>query len=143
MCLSYAGVCVLIILLNLSAVPGLLGDIVTQAFTPAAAYGGFLGVFIQGVRRAAFSNEAGIGSAAVAHSAVRTHHPVTEGFVALLEPFIDTIIVCSITALVITCTVYDPANPVGTASGVELTSSAFASVIPWFPYVRRARLFLP
>jgi len=88
---------------------------------------------ILGFRRAAFSNEAGIGSSSVAHSAVRTSEPVTEGFVALLEPFIDTIIVCSITALVITLTVYDPDISFEAIGGVELTSAAFASVIPWFP----------
>jgi len=114
-------------------VPRALGQIVTGAFTPHGAAGGMLGVLILGFRRAAFSNEAGIGSSAVAHSAVRTNEPVTEGFVALLEPFIDTIIVCSVTALVITLTVYDPEAPFDGMSGVELTSSAFASVIPWFP----------
>lgn len=92
-----------------------------------------LGVLILGFRRAAFSNEAGIGSSSVAHSAVRTSEPVTEGFVAPLEPFIDTIIVCSITALVITLTVYDPDISFEAIGGVELTSAAFASVIPWFP----------
>jgi AGCS family alanine or glycine:cation symporter len=95
-----------------------------------------IAVLILGFRRAAFSNEAGIGSSAIAHSAVKTEEPLTQGFVAMLEPFIDTVIICTITALVIIITVYDPVmlND-GAISGVELTSSAFASVWPWFPYV--------
>ena len=98
--------------------------------------GGMLAVLVLGFRRAAFSNEAGIGSSAIVHAAVKTREPVTQGFVAMLEPFIDTVVICTITALVIVLTVYDPAmlND-GTASGVELTSSAFASVLPWFPCV--------
>jgi AGCS family alanine or glycine:cation symporter len=113
--------------------PTAIGWIVRGAFTSEGASGGALGALILGFRRAAFSNEAGIGSAAIAHSAVRTREPVTEGYVALLEPFIDTVVVCSITALVITLTVYTPGGPPPDASGVALTSSAFATVIPWFP----------
>jgi AGCS family alanine or glycine:cation symporter len=91
---------------------------------------------ILGFRRAAFSNEAGIGSSAIAHAAVRTDEPVTQGFVAMLEPFIDTVVICTLTALVIILTVYDPVMlNNGTISGVELTSSAFESVLPWFPVV--------
>ena len=95
-----------------------------------------IAVLILGFRRAAFSNEAGIGSSAIAHAAVRTEEPLTQGFVAMLEPFIDTVVICTITSLVIILTVYDPAmlND-GSISGVELTSSAFASVFPWFPTV--------
>ena len=122
-----------VILMNIGELPRALASIVTTAFSPEGVTGGALGVLILGFRRAAFSNEAGIGSSSIAHSAVRTGEPVTEGFVALLEPFIDTIIVCTITALVITLTVYDPANPFEGMSGVELTSRAFATEIPWFP----------
>jgi AGCS family alanine or glycine:cation symporter len=122
-----------VIAVNATELPRALGQIISGAFTPQGATGGMLGVLILGFRRAAFSNEAGIGSSSVAHAAVRTNEPVTEGFVALLEPFIDTIIVCSITALVITLTVYDPNVPFEGLSGVELTSAAFASAIPWFP----------
>ena len=98
--------------------------------------GGVIGILILGFRRAAFSNEAGIGSSAIAHAAAKTEEPLTQGFVAMLEPFIDTVVICTITALVIILTVYDPVmlND-GSISGVELTSSAFASVFPWFPYV--------
>ena len=113
-----------------------LHAIVTNAFSPEGVTGGMIGVLILGFRRAAFSNEAGIGSAAIAHSAVKTKDPVTEGFVAMLEPFIDTVVICTITALVIIVTVYEPGlTNAGGMSGVELTSSAFESVIPWFPYV--------
>ncbi|NNJ64209.1 MAG: alanine glycine permease, partial [Xanthomonadales bacterium] len=101
---------------------------------PEGVSGGFIGVLIQGFRRAAFSNEAGIGSAAIAHSAVRTSRPVTEGFVALYEPFVDTVIVCTITALVIIITgTWDPSVDPG--EGVALTSAAFESTISWFPWI--------
>ena len=88
---------------------------------------------IQGFRRAAFSNEAGIGSASIAHSAARTEEPVREGVVALLEPFIDTIVVCTMTGLVVVVTgaYTDPAA----GTGIQMTSFAFASVLPWFPVV--------
>ncbi len=136
MALLYVSTAFIVIGANAAALPGAVVTIVTEAFSPGGVTGGMIAVLILGFRRAAFSNEAGIGSAAIAHSAVRTKEPVTQGFVAMLEPFIDTVVICTITALVITLTVYDPAllND-GTINGVELTSSAFASVIPWFPYV--------
>ncbi len=114
-----------IILLNASEVPGAVAEIFRQAFSPDAAYGGFIGVLIQGVRRAAFSNEAGVGSAAIAHSAAKTKEPIREGLVALLEPFIDTIVVCFMTGSVIVVTgVYaDPAT--AGLDGVLLTGAAF------------------
>ena len=136
MALLYVSTALVVIGANAAALPGALVTIVREAFSPEGVTGGMFAVLILGFRRAAFSNEAGIGSAAIAHSAVRTKEPLTQGFVAMLEPFIDTVVICTITALVITLTVYDPAllND-GVISGVELTSSAFASVIPWFPYV--------
>ena len=135
MALLYLGTALVVIGANYADIPGALGAIVTQAFTPEGATGGFFAVLILGFRRAAFSNEAGIGSSSIAHAAVKTGEPLTQGFVAMLEPFIDTVVICTVTALVITVTVYDPALLTdGTMSGVELTSSAFASVIPWFPY---------
>ncbi len=133
MALTYITSGLFVIAANAPGIPRAIELIVVGAFTPEGTIGGMLGVLILGFRRAAFSNEAGIGSSSVAHSAVRTNEPVTEGFVALLEPFIDTIVVCSITALVITLTVYDPNVPIEGISGVELTSKAFATVIPWFP----------
>ncbi|MCR9095470.1 MAG: alanine:cation symporter family protein [bacterium] len=127
---------------NVDRVPDALVRIVTEAFSPAGAVGGVLGVVVLGFRRAAFSNEAGIGSSSIAHSAVKTSEPLTQGFVAMLEPFIDTVIVCSITALVIT-TGLDPAVlGTGAVSGVELTSRAFASVVSWFPPVLSVVVFL-
>ena len=111
--------------------------------------GGFVGALIQGFRRAAFSNEAGVGSSAIAHAAVRTKEPITEGVVALMEPFIDTVVVCTMTALVIVISgvlTIDPATgqyaiaagqiiTPGGITGVELTSVAFAQGLSWFPYV--------
>lgn len=124
----------IIIGVNFSAIPSAFGAIFDGAFSPEGIAGGFIGVLIQGFRRAAFSNEAGIGSAAIAHAAVRTNRPVTEGFVALYEPFVDTVIVCTITALVIVIT--GTWNPdIAQDQGVALTSQAFESAIPWFPYV--------
>ena len=136
MALLYVTTALVVIGANISAVPAALASIVTNAFSPEGVTGGMIAVLILGFRRAAFSNEAGIGSSAIAHAAVKTDEPVTQGFVAMLEPFIDTVIICTITSLVIILTVYDPSmlND-GTISGVELTSSAFASVIPWFPTV--------
>jgi len=109
------------------------------AFSPSALKGGIIGVLIVGFQRAAFSNEAGVGSAAIAHSAAKTNHPPSEGFVALLEPFIDTVVVCTLTALVLIFTGMHEVEGVG---GVELTSSAFGSVISWFPYVLATAVFL-
>ena len=101
MAIIYCVAALIIIVLNLSSVPWAIKEIVGGAFTPAAGLGGFLGVLIQGFQRAAFSNEAGAGSAAIAHSAVKTKYPASEGIVALLEPFIDTVVICTMTALVI------------------------------------------
>lgn len=134
MAVVYVAAGLVIIFLNLQAVPAAFGAIINGAFDPQGIAGGVVGVLFQGFKRAAFSNEAGIGSAAIAHSAVRTNHPVTEGFVALYEPFVDTVVVCTITALVIVITgTWDP--NVDPSQGVALTSQAFESAIPWFPWV--------
>lgn len=118
---------------NFAEIPSAFGKIFGGAFTGAGIAGGMVGVLIQGFRRAAFSNEAGIGSASIAHSAVKTSNPVSEGLVALLEPFIDTVLVCTMTALVIVVTgMYDAP---GAGDGIAMTSDAFASVISWFPYM--------
>ena len=133
MCVIYLIAALSILFGSYDQIPAAFGAIFSGAFTPEAGFGGIIGVLIQGMRRATFSNEAGIGSAAIAHSAVKTDEPVTEGLVALLEPFIDTIVICTMTALVIIITgVYDVPNP---ESGVVLTSTAFASVFSWFPIV--------
>jgi AGCS family alanine or glycine:cation symporter len=101
MALMYILACLYIIITNFSFVDDAFGMIFSQAFNPQAGLGGLLGVLITGFRRAAFSNEAGAGSASIAHAAVKTKYPASEGLVALLEPFIDTVVICTMTALVI------------------------------------------
>ena len=134
MAVVYVTAGMVIILANITAVPAAFGAIISGAFSPEGVAGGVIGVLFQGFKRAAFSNEAGIGSAAIAHSAVQTNRPVTEGIVALYEPFVDTVVVCTITALVIIITgTWDPS--VDPAAGVQLTSDAFESAIGWFPWV--------
>lgn len=119
----------------------MIGDAFMQifngAFSPEGVMGGAVGVLVQGFRRAAFSNEAGIGSASIAHSAVKTKYAASEGMVALLEPFIDTVVVCTMTALVliITGNVVAENASLNDAQAILLTSGAFESVISWFPYV--------
>jgi alanine or glycine:cation symporter, AGCS family len=128
-----------VIFANLGQVPGAFESIVTGAFSPEGVTGGFIGALIQGMRRATFSNEAGIGSAAIAHSAVKTREPVTEGYVALLEPFIDTVVICTMTALVI---IISGVALDGDAEGVALTSGAYETVLPWFPNVLAVAVIL-
>ena len=116
-------------------IPDAIIRIISEAFAPSAVTGGALGALIIGFQRAAFSNEAGLGSAPIAHSAVKSNIPVTQGLVSLLEPFIDTIIICTVTALVIVVSgAYDEQSISG-ATGIALTSVAFEKTIPWFPYV--------
>ena len=134
MAVIYVVTGLIIILMHFSKIPAAFGAIFAGAFTPEGVSGGVIGVLFQGFKRAAFSNEAGVGSAAIAHSAVQTKRPITEGFVALYEPFVDTIVVCTITALVIIITgTWDPS--VDPSAGVQLTSDAFGSTISWFPWV--------
>jgi len=141
MCGIYVAASLAVILMNVGEVPAAIGKIISGAMSPAAGLGGFIGVLVTGFKRAAFSNEAGIGSAAIAHSAAKTPYAVREGIVALLEPFIDTVVVCTMTALVIVVTgAYDSGNPefaqyIADKNGAGLTSVAFAQSIPWFPYV--------
>lgn len=140
MAVIYLGAAAVVILMNLSAVPTAFGLIIDGAFTGAGVVGGVIGVMIQGFKRATFSNEAGVGSAAIAHSAVRTKEPMTEGLVSLLEPFIDTVIICTMTALVIVITgLYTNPENLG---GVALTSAAFESAMPWFKYVLAVAVIL-
>ena len=137
MCGLYMLAGLVIIAVNAQRVPEALAQIVRGAWQPSALYGGFLGVLVTGMKRAAFSNEAGIGSASIAHAAARTDEPVREGLVALLEPFIDTVVVCTLTGVVIVVTgVYDDAEFAGVNPaelGARLTSASFATVAPWFP----------
>ena len=140
--------------MNIEHIGSAVSQIISGAFTPQAGLGGLFGVLLVGFQRAAFSNEAGAGSAAIAHSAVKTKYPASEGIVALLEPFIDTVVICTMTALVIVIfningEVFDYSNKVSGAvalkspvaggptelGGVDLTSAAFESQISWFPKI--------
>jgi alanine or glycine:cation symporter, AGCS family len=133
MAILYISMCMFIIFLNISHIGEALNVIWAGAFNPDAAKGGIVGVMIMGFRRAVFSNEAGIGSAAIAHSTVKTKQPITEGYVALLEPFIDTVVICTMTALTLIFTgVYSNQNHL---EGAQLTSAAFSTVGAWGPYV--------
>ena len=127
---------VIVLVANFNHIGAAFGEIFTGAFTGAGVAGGFIGALIQGLKRATFSNEAGVGSAAIAHSAVKTNEPATEGLVALLEPFIDTVIICTMTALVITISGVNTAANLQTQAitGVELTRAAFMETAPIFQY---------
>lgn len=142
--------CFIVIGYNYRYIDDAFSLIITQAFSPSAGLGGFTGVLLTGFRRACFSNEAGIGSSPIAHSAVKTRYPASEGLVALLEPFIDTVIVCTLTALTIIffnssgAFTYGEQDAFGNViisstgaavGGVELTSLAFDNVIPNFSIV--------
>lgn len=131
--LLYVVMALLVIGLNYEKLPAALAAIWVGAFNPHGVAGGMIGVMIIGFRRAVFSNEAGLGSAAIAHSTAQTKEPVSEGFVALLEPFIDTVVICTMTALVIITTVYDPTLANNGIEGIELTTRAFASTLGWSP----------
>tara|TARA_B100000925_G_scaffold291822_1_gene281684 strand:+ start:5092 stop:6609 length:1518 start_codon:yes stop_codon:yes gene_type:complete len=133
MCLFYVGSCLAIILGNLSQVPALIGSIFTEAFSPSAIYsGGLIGVIIQGVKRASFSNESGLGSAAIAHAAAKTKEPIREGIVAMIGPFIDTIVVCTMTSLAILITGAHLDKSVA-GKGAQITSLAFSSLGEYMP----------
>jgi AGCS family alanine or glycine:cation symporter len=147
MAIIYLLACITILLMHYDKIGGAIAQIIEGAFAPTAAVGGLAGVIVQGFRRAAFSNEAGAGSASIAHSAVKTNYAASEGLVALLEPFIDTVVICTMTALVIVIfnstgqfeygNVVNGAVTIGDQSfgGVDLTSRAFADSISWFPTV--------
>lgn len=135
----YVGISLWILGVNYHQIDDAIVAIWNGAFSPEGMQGGIIGVLIAGFRRATFSNEAGVGSAAIAHSAVRTEEPITEGLVALWEPFIDTVVICTMTALVIVITGF--ARDPGALSGVELTSQAYASVFSWFPYLLSVAVF--
>ena len=131
----------IIIFMNFSEIGNVFKLIFNGAFAPNAALGGVIGVLIQGFRRAAFSNEAGVGSASIAHSAAKTSEPVSEGIVSLLEQFIDTVVICTMTALVIIITGHHELSG-SFDGGASLTSAAFGSVISWFPYLLVVAIFL-
>lgn len=143
MALLYVSACLLVIVGNITNVPWAIGEIVSGAFAPEGVAGGAIGVLIIGFQRAAFSNEAGVGSAPTAHAAVKTKHPVSEGFVALFEPFIDTVVICTMTALTIVIADTQFWNDAQTTvqgggdapDGVVVTSRAFETFLPQFPVI--------
>ena len=131
----YIAMSLIVIFTNTDQVGPAFSAIFNGAFSAEGVAGGFIGALIQGLKRATFSNEAGVGSAAIAHSAVKTKEPVTEGLVALLEPFIDTVIICTMTALVITISGLNTGPFDGSGlTGVNLTSAAFQNTADWFKY---------
>ncbi|MDA0833020.1 MAG: alanine/glycine:cation symporter family protein [Planctomycetota bacterium] len=146
MCGIYVLAGLAIIGMNIDHVPGAMREILDGAFRPEGMYGGLIGVLVTGFKRAAFSNEAGVGSAAIAHSAAKTDYPVREGLVALLEPFIDTIVVCSMSALVIVITgaYNNPAfqDAIDAQRGAALMSRAMDSQIPGFRWILSLSVFL-
>jgi AGCS family alanine or glycine:cation symporter len=153
MAIIYIIASLVIILAHFTEIPAAVGLIISGAFSPEAAVGGVIGVVIQGFRRAAFSNEAGAGSAAIAHSAVNTRYPASEGLVSLLEPFIDTVVICTLTAVVIVLYNMDGFFAYGgvggnvviggvPASGVDLTSLAYDDVLPGFRYILTIAIIL-
>jgi AGCS family alanine or glycine:cation symporter len=136
----YVAFALIIIGMNIPRIGEAFTLIMDGAFSPEAAKGGIIGVMMMGFRRASFSNEAGIGSASIVHSTSRTNRPVSEGFVSLLEPFIDTVVVCTMTALVIIFTGFSHA-PDG-LTGSALTNAAFTSVFGWFDWILMVSVFL-
>jgi len=138
----YVGTALIIIFINYDRTGEAFRLIFDGAFSPDALKGGVIGVLIVGFQRASFSNEAGVGSASIAHSAVKTDEPVSEGIVALLEPFIDTVVICTMTALVIIFSGYYEPSVAAGLNGTELTSKAFESVFSWFPYLLTIAIFL-
>lgn len=135
MAIIYVGAALLILILKYDQIGWAMNLIWKEAINPTAVAGGLVGVMVQGIRRAVFSNEAGVGSAAIAHSAVKTRYPVSEGLVAMIGPFVDTVIICTMTALVIIITGFYSETPGSTSEGVLVTSNAFNSAIPYFKYV--------
>tara|TARA_R110002051_G_scaffold173614_2_gene243914 strand:- start:2024 stop:4066 length:2043 start_codon:yes stop_codon:yes gene_type:complete len=135
----YMVAALVVIMMNIENIGPAFSAIYEGAFSPSALKGGVIGVLIIGFQRAAFSNEAGVGSAAIAHSTAKTNNPPSEGFVALLEPFIDTVVVCTLTALVL---IFTGMHEVEGMAGAQLTSDAFGSQISWFPYVLALAVFL-
>ena len=140
MCVLYVLAALYVIFYNYDHIGAAFTEIIQSAFSNEAIGGGIVGVMIQGFKRSAFSNEAGIGSASIAHSAVKTSYPASEGLVALLEPFIDTVVVCTMTALVLVITGFH--NDTSGLEGVLLTSKAFGSAIPFASYIMTVAVVL-
>lgn len=142
MALIYIGGCLAVLATNAGAIPDAIGLILGSAFAADSLTGGLIGAFVAGMRRAVFSSEAGIGTAVVAHAQAKTREPASEGLVALLEPFIDTVLICTLTGLtIVVAGVWNPATN-GGLEGVAMTSAAFATVAPWFPAVLAVAVLL-
>lgn len=147
MAIIYVIACLLVISFNLGNVPDAIETIFVEAFNPEGVTGGLIGALIVGFQRAAFSNEAGVGSAPTAHAAVKTKHPATEGLVAMIEPFLDTVVICTMTALTIVIAggpMYEGLREAAasgeavdgsTSAGISVTSDAFETALPWFPWL--------
>ncbi|MEO0436381.1 MAG: alanine/glycine:cation symporter family protein [Pseudomonadota bacterium] len=134
MALLYVLSASLIIAMSYQQIPGAIQLILSNAFSVESATGGAIGAMIVGFQRALFSNEAGIGSASIAHSAVQTSRPASEGLVSLLEPFIDTVVICTLSSLVVVTTAFPHGLIEQGYEGIELTSAAFAHHVSWAPY---------
>lgn len=135
MAFIYISGCLVILGSNAAAIPGAVALIVGEAFNSQSAFGGILGAFVAGMRRAVYSSEAGVGTAVIAHAQAKTREPASEGLVALLEPFIDTVVICTLTGLtVVVAGTWNPATN-GGLEGIAITSAAFATIAPWFPLV--------
>jgi len=139
MTITYVIGCLVVIFEHFDKIVPTFSLIVASAFNGEAIAGGAIGVMLIGIRRAVFSNEAGVGSAPIAHAAAKTKYAASEGLVALLEPFIDTVVICSMTAFVVICT----GDYLDTGKdGITITSESFSSVIPWFKYVLSVAVIL-
>ena len=131
-----------VIVMQFRTLPACLTLIVSEAFSPQAVEGGAIAVFIQGIRRSTFSNHAGLGTAAMVHAVAKTDNPIKEGLVAILEPFIDTVVVCNLTTLVILSTGFYGEQLAPDLDGSALMGNAFGSVVSWFPYLLAVIIFL-
>lgn len=142
MSLIFMGGCLAILIAGYDRIPGAVGLIVSEAFNTQSLFGGILGAFVTGMRRAIYSCEAGLGTAVAAHAQAKTRHPASEGLVALIEPFMDTVVMCTITGIAFV--VADTWNPAtnGGLEGVEIATAAFATIAPWFPALLAVAVFL-
>jgi AGCS family alanine or glycine:cation symporter len=142
MSLIFMGGCIIILIAGYERIPGAVGLIASEAFNTQSLFGGILGAFVTGMRRAIYSCEAGLGTAVAAHAQARTRHPASEGLVALIEPFMDTVVMCTLTGIAFV--VADTWNPAtnGGLEGVEIATAAFATIAPWFPALLAVAVFL-
>ena len=142
MCVIYVGACFIILFSNLSALSAAIQLILSESFKLQSVWGGFMGAFVVGMRRAVYSTEAGIGTAVIAHTQAKTHDPASEGLVALIEPFFDTVLMCTLTGItLIVAGVWNPATN-GGLTGIAIPSAAFAQIASWFPVVLALAVFL-